>query len=156
MHHFYIRTSRVPLLLLLASKLILQIFLYLQTDGFPSDGEVESKMAFQRSKQRELISQLKHQLQELEAYAYETGSQDLPQSVLLQRQNIVISKYYNEFCNADCIKMKVNTTSSTICRRTCSDNANSVLFQLSENFFFSFNRNPRKMSNTYLHCNRRI
>ncbi|XP_043285370.1 RUN domain-containing protein 1 [Venturia canescens] len=55
------------------------------------DVEVESKMAFHRSKQRELIGQLKHQLQELEAYAYETGGQDLPQSLLLERQNIVIN-----------------------------------------------------------------
>lgn len=57
-----------------------------------SDVELESKMALQRSKQRELIGQLKHQLQDLEAYAYETGGQDLPQSVVLERQNIVISE----------------------------------------------------------------
>lgn len=57
-----------------------------------TDAEVESKMALQRTKQRELISQLKSQLEDLEKYAYETGDADLPQSVILERQNIIISK----------------------------------------------------------------
>lgn len=58
-----------------------------------TDAEVESKMALQRTKQRELISQLKSQLEDLEKYAYETGDADLPQSVILERQNIIISKW---------------------------------------------------------------
>lgn len=58
-----------------------------------SDAEVESKMALQRTKQRELISQLKSQLEDLEKYAYETGDADLPQSVILERQNIIISRF---------------------------------------------------------------
>lgn len=57
-----------------------------------TDAEVESKMALQRTKQKELISQLKSQLEDLEKYAYETGDADLPQSVILERQNIIISK----------------------------------------------------------------
>lgn len=57
-----------------------------------TDAEVESKMALQRTKQRELISQLKSQLEDLEKYAYETGDADLPQSVILERQNIIISE----------------------------------------------------------------
>lgn len=60
--------------------------------GIITDAEVESKMALQRTKQRELISQLKSQLEDLEKYAYETGDADLPQSVILERQNIIISK----------------------------------------------------------------
>jgi len=60
--------------------------------GVITDAEVESKMALQRTKQRELISQLKSQLEDLEKYAYETGDADLPQSVILERQNIIISK----------------------------------------------------------------
>lgn len=60
-----------------------------------TDAEVESKMALQRTKQRELISQLKSQLEDLEKYAYETGDADLPQSVILERQNIIISKFQN-------------------------------------------------------------
>lgn len=58
-----------------------------------TDAEVESKMALQRIKQKELISQLKTQLEDLEKYAYETGDADLPQSVILERQNIIISKF---------------------------------------------------------------
>lgn len=58
-----------------------------------TDAEVESKMALQRTKQRELISQLKSQLEDLEKYAYETGDADLPQSVVLERQNIIISEF---------------------------------------------------------------
>lgn len=50
-------------------------------------------MAMQRTKQRELISQLKSQLEDLEKYAYETGDADLPQSVILERQNIIISEF---------------------------------------------------------------
>lgn len=57
-----------------------------------SDGEVETKMALQRTKQRELIGQLKLQLEDLEKYAYETGGAGPPQSVILERQNLIISK----------------------------------------------------------------
>lgn len=60
--------------------------------GVITDTEIESKMALQRTKQRELISQLKSQLEDLEKYAYETGDADLPQSVILERQNIIISE----------------------------------------------------------------
>lgn len=61
-------------------------------NGVITDAEIESKMALQRTKQRELISQLKCQLEDLEKYAYETGDADLPQSVILERQNIIISE----------------------------------------------------------------
>lgn len=54
--------------------------------------DVESKMALQRTKHKELICQLKSQLEDLEKYAYETGDADLPQCMLLERQNIIISK----------------------------------------------------------------
>lgn len=64
----------------------------MQNSGELKDSELESKMALQRSKQKELITQLKTQLEDLEKYAYETGDADLPQSVVLERQNIVISK----------------------------------------------------------------
>lgn len=63
-------------------------------NGVITDAEVESKMALQRTKQRELISQLKSQLEDLEKYAYETGDADLPQSVILERQNIIISEFH--------------------------------------------------------------
>jgi hypothetical protein len=53
---------------------------------------MESKVAAQREKQKELISQLKEQLEELEHYAYETGGAGLPQSVMLERQKVIIGK----------------------------------------------------------------
>lgn len=52
-------------------------------------------MALQRTKQKELICQLKSQLEDLEKYAYETGDADLPQSMILERQSIIISKFFN-------------------------------------------------------------
>lgn len=45
----------------------------------------------QKQKQKELICQLKTQLEDLEKYAYETGDADLPQSIVLERQNLIIS-----------------------------------------------------------------
>ena len=45
-------------------------------------------MKLQREKQKDLIEQLKNQLQELESYAYETGEAGLPQSVLLERHKL--------------------------------------------------------------------
>lgn len=52
-------------------------------------------MEMQRNKQKELISQLKTQLEDLEKYAYETGDADLPQSIVLERQNLIISECFN-------------------------------------------------------------
>ena len=55
------------------------------------DGEdLEEKMLAQRAKQKELISQLKTQLEDLEKYAYETGEAGLPQSVVMERQRVII------------------------------------------------------------------
>lgn len=53
----------------------------------------ESKVDIERSKQMELILQLKTQLQDLEKYAYETGLADLPESIVMERQNMIISKF---------------------------------------------------------------
>ncbi|KAL6424129.1 hypothetical protein ACFW04_009775 [Cataglyphis niger] len=76
-----------------------------------TDAEVESKMAMQRTKQRELISQLKSQLEDLEKYAYETGDADLPQSVILERQNIIISH----------LKEKLNFDVDDLCKLPADD-----------------------------------
>ncbi|KYM93082.1 RUN domain-containing protein 1 [Atta colombica] len=79
--------------------------------GVITDAEVESKMALQRTKQRELISQLKSQLEDLEKYAYETGDADLPQSVILERQNIIISH----------LKEKLNFDVDDLCKLPADD-----------------------------------
>lgn len=57
--------------------------------------DIESKMNLQKTKQKELINQLKSQLEELEKYAYDTGNaEDLPQSVMLERQAMIISTFF--------------------------------------------------------------
>lgn len=50
-------------------------------------------MLAQRTKQKELITQLKNQLEDLEKYAYETGEAGLPQSVVMERQRVIIGMY---------------------------------------------------------------
>lgn len=52
----------------------------------------EEKMNIQRNKQKELIEQLKSQLEDLEKYAYETGEAGLPQNLVIERQKIVLGK----------------------------------------------------------------
>ena len=46
----------------------------------------------QRKKHTDLIHQLKGQLEELEGYAYESGEGDMPSSVLLERQRVVMEQ----------------------------------------------------------------
>ncbi|XP_012527097.1 RUN domain-containing protein 1 [Monomorium pharaonis] len=79
--------------------------------GVISDAEIESKMALQRTRQRELITQLKSQLEDLEKYAYETGDADLPQSVILERQNIIINH----------LKEKLNFNVDDLCKLPVDD-----------------------------------
>jgi hypothetical protein len=57
------------------------------------DKTTDLKIEMQKNKQKELICQLKSQLEDLEKYAYETGDADLPQSIVLERQNLIISKF---------------------------------------------------------------
>ncbi|XP_023099199.2 RUN domain-containing protein 1 [Felis catus] len=73
-------------------------------DGLPGDrprlrGENQSeqekreRLETQREKQKELILQLKTQLDDLETFAYQEGSYDsLPQSVVLERQRVIIDE----------------------------------------------------------------
>ncbi|XP_043686523.1 RUN domain-containing protein 1 isoform X1 [Vespula pensylvanica] len=82
-----------------------------QIGSMVSDIDVESKMALQRTKQRELISQLKSQLEDLEKYAYEMGDADLPQSVVLERQSIIINH----------LKEKLNFNVDDLCKLPVDD-----------------------------------
>lgn len=52
----------------------------------------EEKLAQQRTRQKELINKLKEQLQDLEQYAYETGEAGMPQSMILERQSVIIEQ----------------------------------------------------------------
>ncbi|KAK3770224.1 hypothetical protein RRG08_064334 [Elysia crispata] len=58
-----------------------------------SDKQHEIKITEQREKQRELIEQLKSQLEDLETYAYETGDADaLPTSKVMEKQKVVLEE----------------------------------------------------------------
>lgn len=55
--------------------------------------DMKEKIQLQREKQKDLIGQLKTQLEELESYAYETGDAGLPQSILLERHKIIVGEF---------------------------------------------------------------
>lgn len=58
-----------------------------------SEKQHEIKISEQREKQRELIEQLKSQLEDLETYAYETGDADaLPTSKVMEKQKVVLEE----------------------------------------------------------------
>ncbi|NXN28668.1 RUND1 protein, partial [Nycticryphes semicollaris] len=59
----------------------------------PSEQEKQEQTEVQKEKQRELILQLKTQLDDLETFAYQEGSYDsLPQSVVMERQRMIINE----------------------------------------------------------------
>lgn len=68
-------------------------------------------MELQKSKQRDLINQLKLQLEDLERYAYATDGQELPQSVILERQNMIINH----------LKEKLNFDVDDLCKLPLDD-----------------------------------
>uniref|UniRef100_A0A7N4V6X3 RUN domain-containing protein 1 n=1 Tax=Sarcophilus harrisii TaxID=9305 RepID=A0A7N4V6X3_SARHA len=58
-----------------------------------SEQEKQELVEAQREKQRELIIQLKTQLDDLETFAYQEGNYDsLPQSMVLERQRVIIDE----------------------------------------------------------------
>uniref|UniRef100_A0A8C5QVU3 RUN domain-containing protein 1 n=1 Tax=Leptobrachium leishanense TaxID=445787 RepID=A0A8C5QVU3_9ANUR len=58
-----------------------------------SEREKRERIEAQRQKQRELIVQLKTQLDDLETFAYQEGNYDsLPQSVVMERQRVIIDE----------------------------------------------------------------
>lgn len=61
-----------------------------------SDGNIINLVEKQKTRQNELIIQLKSQLEDLEKYAYESGEPVLPQSVIVQKQKIIIDELRNK------------------------------------------------------------
>lgn len=54
-----------------------------------TERETRERLEAQREKQKDLIFQLKTQLDDLERFAYQEGSYDsLPQSVVMERQKV--------------------------------------------------------------------
>ncbi|XP_041830035.1 RUN domain-containing protein 1 isoform X3 [Melanotaenia boesemani] len=65
----------------------------LENSGDLSEREKRERLAAQREKQKDLIFQLKTQLDDLERFAYQEGSYDsLPQSVVMERQKVIIDE----------------------------------------------------------------
>lgn len=67
------------------------------TEAQNNDSDYHTKnlinsMENQKTRQCELIEQLKSQLEDLEKYAYETGEPVLPQSILVEKQKIIIDE----------------------------------------------------------------
>lgn len=61
-------------------------------DGKDPDGR-SLRLEHQREKQKELMSKLKRQLEDLEKYAYETGDMNvMPSSMLIERQSVIIEQ----------------------------------------------------------------
>ncbi|KAK7099030.1 RUN domain-containing protein 1-like [Littorina saxatilis] len=62
-----------------------------------SDKEHEDKLNEQREKQRELIEQLKSQLEDLETYAYESGNaEELPTSKVMEKQKVMLEELHHK------------------------------------------------------------
>lgn len=62
---------------------------------FQSEREKQEQIEVQKEKQRELILQLKTQLDDLETFAYQEGSYDsLPQSVVMERQRVRLAESF--------------------------------------------------------------
>lgn len=58
-----------------------------------SDNLLDTAVEEQGTRQRELIDTLKSQLEELEKYAYESGVGILPQSILVEKQKVIIDEF---------------------------------------------------------------
>lgn len=62
-------------------------------------------MEHQRNRQIDLIEQLKRQLTDVERFAYESGSKILPQSMLVEKQRVIIDELRDKLnlnvCDAD-------------------------------------------------------
>jgi len=67
-----------------------------QTETTEEFEDHASKMESHKIKQQELIDQLKQQLEDLETYAYETGEAGLPQTFIVERQNVIIDQLKNK------------------------------------------------------------
>ncbi|XP_037926006.1 RUN domain-containing protein 1 [Hermetia illucens] len=64
--------------------------------NIPESDEVIANLERARSRQFELIDRLKKQLTELEKFAYESGAPVLPQSIIVEKQKIIIDELKNK------------------------------------------------------------
>lgn len=78
-------------------------------------------MEQQRQRQFDLIDQLKRQLTDVEKFAYDAGSNQLPQSVLVEKQKIIIDELKNKLNLSVCGEDLPQLTTEEL--RTQVDNA---------------------------------
>lgn len=83
-----------------------------------SEREKRERLEAQREKQKDLIFQLKTQLDDLERFAYQEGSYDsLPQSVVMERQKVGMMSSEHISCNESGVSL---SPAPGCVLRTCS------------------------------------
>ncbi|KAJ6647188.1 RUN domain-containing protein 1 [Pseudolycoriella hygida] len=63
---------------------------------FGDNEQLQEAMEQQRNRQFELIERLKQQLSDVEKFAYESGAKVLPQSMLVEKQKVIIDELKNK------------------------------------------------------------
>ncbi|XP_037041750.1 RUN domain-containing protein 1 [Bradysia coprophila] len=63
---------------------------------FGDNAHLQEAMEQQRNRQFELIERLKQQLSDVEKFAYESGAKVLPQSMLVEKQKVIIDELKNK------------------------------------------------------------
>lgn len=65
---------------------------HLQAKGDKGEGDEGEQDLSTMNRQKELIAQLKQQLDDLELYVYETGEGGPPQAQVMERQRVIIGQ----------------------------------------------------------------
>lgn len=91
---------------------------------FGDNGDYGEAMERQRSRQYELIERLKQQLSDVEKFAYESGAKVLPQSMLVEKQKVIIDELKN--------KVNFNVFDDDLLQLTSEDLRNQVDHALGE------------------------
>ena len=84
----------------------------------------------QNMKQKDLIDQLKSQLQDLESYAYESGNIELPSNLVMEKQKVIIDE----------LKEKINLPLDNLNKLSNEELKNAVgsaIFQVDDSIFSS-------------------
>lgn len=90
-----------------------------------SEREKREKLEVQREKQRELIIQLKTQLDDLEKFAYQEGNYDsLPQSMVMEKQRVIIDELIKK------LDMKLNDDLGRISPEELRQRVDSAIAQI--------------------------
>lgn len=91
---------------------------------FGDNEHLQEAMERQRNRQFELIERLKQQLSDVEKFAYESGAKVLPQSMLVEKQKVIIDELKN--------KVNFNVFDDDLLQLTSEDLRNQVDHALGE------------------------